>query len=100
MSLCRSATRLITGMAFTPGGTGRSISLANPRCSRRPQAPIDQIDKHPYTRPRAWSFRQFDRKSAIVPTEILPLRWSHAGRKKTMDVSVIKGLKVTLREVH
>jgi hypothetical protein len=45
-------------------------------------APIDQIDKHPYTRPRAWSFRQFDRKSAIVPTEILPLRWSHAGRKK------------------
>jgi hypothetical protein len=47
-------------------------------------APIDQIDKHPYTRPRAWSFRQFDRKSAIVPTEILPLRWSQKndGRKR------------------
>jgi hypothetical protein len=59
-------------------------------------APIDQIDKHPYTRPRAWSFRQFDRKSAIVPTEILPLRWSQKndGRKRG------KGLKVTLREVH
>jgi hypothetical protein len=83
-------------MAFTPGGTGRFHQSSKSQVL----APIDQIDKHPYTRPRAWSFRQFDRKSAIVPTEILPLRWSHAGRKKTMDVSVIKGLKVTLREVH
>jgi hypothetical protein len=79
-------------MAFTPGGTGRFHQSSKSQVL----APIDQIDKHPYTRPRAWSFRQFDRKSAIVPTEILPLRWSQKndGRKRG------KGLKVTLREVH
>src|SRR5262249_9451813 len=61
MSLCRSATRLMTGMALS----GRHGPLHHSSKSRvlrfkKTAGPIDQIEKRPYTGPRACSFRRFD----------------------------------------
>src|SRR6478752_10141291 len=83
MSLCRSATRLITGMVFSRRH-GPFHSLANLAYSgsRTPQAPIDRIEKHPYTGPRACSFRRFNRETAFFRQKSC----SCAGRTRVVEI--------------
>src|SRR6185312_9748356 len=67
------------GILHAARGPFHSLANLAGSGSRRPQAPIDRIEKRPQTGPAHAPPVQSG--NGILPTEIVELRWSHAGRR-------------------